>query len=121
MKQVVMRSWVLVLVTFTESAVASVVYVDANATGPSHNGTSWCSAYLSLSDGLSAAAVGTTVRVADGTYTPDPTGLPDPRTATFTMAVGVTVEGGYAGCGAPNPNARDLALYETILSGDLNG
>ncbi len=37
------------------------------------------------------------------------------------MASGVTIRGGYAGCGASNPGARDTVLYETILSGDLSG
>jgi len=29
--------------------------------------------------------------------------------------------GGYAGVGSPDPNERDIGLYETILSGDLDG
>jgi hypothetical protein len=33
----------------------------------------------------------------------------------------VAVIGGYTGLGTPDPNARDVVLYETILSGDLNG
>jgi hypothetical protein len=34
---------------------------------------------------------------------------------------GVVIKGGYAGLGEPDPNARDVQLYETILSGDLAG
>ncbi|MBA7645390.1 hypothetical protein ES703_53146 [subsurface metagenome] len=33
----------------------------------------------------------------------------------------MTLYGGYAGFGAPDPNARNVELYETILSGDLDG
>ena len=32
---------------------------------------------------------------------------------------GVTIEGGYAGCGAPDPDVRDTGTSESILSGDL--
>ena len=100
---------------------ARVVYVDANATGSPPNGTDWCHAYRELHEALAAAFGGDVIRVADGTYTPDPTGLADPRDATFQLLAAVTIEGGYAGCGAPNPDARDIDRYETVLSGDLNG
>jgi len=43
------------------------------------------------------------------------------RYASFQLLNGVAVIGGYAGFGAPDPNARDVVLYETVLSGDLNG
>jgi parallel beta-helix repeat protein len=33
----------------------------------------------------------------------------------------VAIRGGYAGFGEPDPDARDIRLYETILSGDLKG
>jgi hypothetical protein len=33
----------------------------------------------------------------------------------------VTIKGGYAGYGKPDPYARDIDFYETILSGDLAG
>ncbi|MHC4140312.1 MAG: right-handed parallel beta-helix repeat-containing protein [Planctomycetota bacterium] len=45
----------------------------------------------------------------------------DPRTETFQLLNGVAVKGGYAGIGAPDPDARDIELYETVLSGDLAG
>ena len=59
------------------------------------------------------------IRVANGTYLPDPNGLADPREATFQLANGVTIEGGYAGCGAADPDERDFTVYETTLSGDI--
>jgi len=37
------------------------------------------------------------------------------------MKNGVKLKGGYAGFGEPDPDAWDVELYETILSGDLNG
>ncbi len=44
---------------------------------------------------------------------------PPDRTATFQLKNGVVIKGGYAGFGEPDPNARDIEAYETILSGDL--
>lgn len=65
------------------------------------------------------------ILVAGGTYKPDedssnPNGSGD-RTATFQLPNGVSIYGGYTGVSAPYPDARDIELYETILSGDLNG
>ncbi len=94
----------------------TVVFVDANATGPEHDGTSWCTAYTDLQDALTAATAGTEIRVADGTYKPT-TGLV--RTSTFRLKTGVAVLGGFAGCGAADPDLRDLSIYESVLSGDL--
>jgi hypothetical protein len=45
----------------------------------------------------------------------------DTRTATYQLVDGVALRGGYAGSGEPDPDARDTALYETVLSGDLAG
>jgi len=43
------------------------------------------------------------------------------RGATFSLVNGVALRGGYAGPGAENPDARDVGLYETVLTGDLLG
>jgi Right handed beta helix region/Chlamydia polymorphic membrane protein (Chlamydia_PMP) repeat len=108
-------------------ASAQTIYVDQNATGPAQDGSTWCTAYVYLQDALSAAAAsgGTVneIRVADGTYKPDQgaSQTPGDREATFQLLNGVTIAGGYAGCGATAPNDRDLAAYETILRGDLAG
>jgi parallel beta-helix repeat protein len=99
----------------------TVLYVDENATGPTHDGSNWCYAYLEVFEALNAAGSGCTIRVADGTYLPDTSGLADPREATFSLLTGVTIEGGYAGCGAAYPDNRDTEATPTILSGDLNG
>ncbi len=116
------RIWAAVVALLAGAASAdTVVYVDANATGPTYDGLTWCTAYPDLHVALGGAAADTEIRVADGVYLPDPAGLPDPRTATFQLVNGVTVNGGFAGCGAPNPDLRDPTTYETVLSGDLNG
>lgn len=96
-------------------AMLAVMYVDANATGPS-SGTSWGAAYRDLQLALAAAKSGDQIRIADGTYKPTST---TNRAISFALRNGVAIYGGYAGHGAPNPNARDIAFYRTILSGDI--
>ncbi len=99
------------------------VLVDIDATG-ANNGTSWADAYKYLQDALAVAQGGDQIWVAEGTYKPDantanPSGTGE-RSATFQLMNGVTIKGGYAGYGAADPDARDVELYETILSGDIN-
>jgi hypothetical protein len=106
---------------------AGVIYVDANANG-ANNGSSWADAYNYLQDALADAESDPNVdeiRVGQGTYKPDsssaePNGSGD-RTDTFQLINSVALKGGYAGFGEPDPNARNIELYETILDGDLNG
>ena len=109
------------------TAAAQIIYVDADATG-ANDGTSWENAYNFLQDALAdanSAVKPVEIRVAEGIYTPDsnsadPNGSGD-RTATFQLINGVSLKGGYAGFGQPDPNVRDFKLYESILSGDLDG
>lgn len=106
------------------TAGAAEIFVDVDAS-PGGDGTSWCTAKNDLKDVLDGAASGDIVRVAGGTYV---TGVCDPSPCTstagdqrhrsFVLHDGVKVFGGYAGCGAPDPDAR---TEESILSGDLNG
>ncbi len=120
--------WVVLTTTTAifASAPAAVVHVDADA-GPGGDGETWQTAYRFLQDGLARAAgipePSVEIRIAGGTYRPDrdemrPNGS-HRRTDTFTLLDGVTLRGGYAGLGAPDPDARDVVLYETVLSGDL--
>lgn len=109
------------------SAQGKVIYVDADAAG-ADDGTSWENAYNFLQDALAEAnssAKPADIRVAQGVYTPDSnSAVPDGtgvRTATFQLINGVSIEGGYAGFGESDPDVRDPRVYETILSGDLNG
>ena len=98
---------------------ADLIYVDESAGGPVHDGSGWCSAYTDLQDALAAAGVGDEIRVADGVYRPD--GGTGDRAATFRLKSQVVLAGGYAGCGAADPDARDVTAFASILSGDLNG
>lgn len=93
-------------------------YVDRNATGPVHDGTSWCTAYLELFDALSVAVAGDEIRVAQGTYKPTGTTL---RQTSFQLKSGVAILGGFAGCAAADPDERDSGAFTATLSGDLAG
>jgi len=101
------------------------IYVDHDAPG-ANDGSSWADAYNYLQDALTdagASAKPIEIHVATGIYEPDqdalhPEGTCD-REATFQLINNVTLRGGYAGFGGPDPNARDFVAYETILSGDI--
>jgi parallel beta-helix repeat protein len=95
---------------------AAVLYVDAIAPGPVNDGSSWANAYTSLQAALGVAVAGQTIEVGQGTYFP--TSGTD-RTATFRLIDGVSILGGFAGYGAANPDARNVAVYPTTLSGDI--
>lgn len=121
--------WVLVILctcAFAATAEsAQVIYVDNDAAGAG-NGSSWQNACVHLQDALAlaaAAAKPVEIRVAGGIYRPDRGAgvTPGDQTATFQLLNGVTLKGGYAGATAPDPDARDVDLHETILSGDLKG
>jgi len=101
-----------------------LIYVDASAQG-ANDGSSWADAYLFLQDALADANAGgnfTEIHMAAGTYRPDNgAGLtPGDLQATFDIAVDLALRGGYAGASQPDPDARDVAAFETGLTGDLN-
>ena len=121
--------WILVAVLLLAAAAEAgqVVFVDDDA-APGGDGSTWNTAYRFLQNAIEAAsnpANGITeVRIAQGLYRPDrdeasPTGTGD-RAATFQLINGVVLAGGYAGQGAPDPDARDVTLFETVLGGDLS-
>lgn len=114
------------------AAGQSIRYVDDDAS-TNGDGLTWETAYNDLQDALTEAGSNgliTEIRVAGGIYRPDCTPTPciganGDREATFQLVEGVAVQGGYRGCpggdcAGGDPDERDLDLYETILSGDLN-
>ena len=112
-------------ISFTVSGIPlnTIVYVDKDAPGPIHNGSSWNWAFTTVQDALNAAGSGTEIRVAQGVYMPDRgigIALGD-RNASFTIKPGVVLKGGYIGWNAINPNLRNPESYPTVLSGDLQG
>jgi hypothetical protein len=111
----------LILVPLTErgrtaSAAPKPIFVDVDASG-ANDGSSWADAYVDLQDGLSAAASGRQVWVAEGVYTPGSAG---DRTATFQLKDGVSVYGGFAGDEITR-DQRDWETNVTVLSGDIDG
>ncbi|MCP4440207.1 MAG: T9SS type A sorting domain-containing protein [Aureispira sp.] len=92
----------------------TLIYVNHAAAG-NNDGSSWTDAYTTLQAGLSAASSGTSIWVASGTYLP--TAGTD-RTASFQVASGVKIYGGFAG-GESLLTDRDWAANQTILSGEL--
>jgi len=103
----------------------TVLFVDDDApTGG--DGLSWATAYRFLQDALTDArrfGGASEIHVAQGRYTPDRGAgfVIGDRGASFELISGVALMGGYAGVNAVDPDARDIALFETILSGDLAG
>ncbi|MEN6425751.1 MAG: right-handed parallel beta-helix repeat-containing protein [Phycisphaerales bacterium] len=116
-----------VCLLMTCTAWGRVIYVDDDApTGG--NGASWARAYRFLQDALAEAdnsEMPIEIRMAQGIYKPDtnsahPDGTGD-RAAGFCLLEDVSILGGFAGLGTPDPNIVDIALYETVLTGDLAG
>jgi parallel beta-helix repeat protein len=97
------------------------IYVDADAPGPTHDGSSWDFAYTGLQDALETAGSGQQIWVAAGVYTPTwQFDAANPRSATFQMKNGVAIYGGF------DPSADDVAWEDrdwvnnvAILSGDI--
>ena len=112
------------LVVASIASAAEIIYVDDDASAGG-DGSTWDTAFKYLQDGMAVTSYGDEIRVAQGSYIPDqnsvnPSGTGD-REATFQLISGVALKGGYAGAGEPDPNERDIEVYETILSGDLAG
>ena len=108
----------MIFTTGSATATGFVWYVDDDAPNNPGSGT-LDDPFKFLQDALFVALITDEIRVAQGIYTPaEPFGN---REATFQLIDGIAIKGGYAGFGEPNPDARNIALYKTILSGDLNG
>jgi len=118
----VLRTIPLVLITVLLCPIVygKVIHVDDDAVG-ANDGTSWDNAYVYLQDALADADTANKpveVHVAQGVYKPNQ--IPG-RFILFHLINGVTLSGGYAGLGGTDPNERDVELFQTVLSGDLDG
>ena len=114
----------LICLIFAQQVSAAVIYVNDDAPGPGHDGSSWQTAYLDLQQALDEAQWGDDIWVAAGVYKPSQLAHPDaPRTAHYSLINGVGIYGGFAGTEDPASfglDDRDFELNETILTGDLN-
>ena len=104
-----------------EELPSGILFVDDSATSGAEDGSSWTNAYLNLNDALHLArcSVGEVfeIRIAQGIYTPG-----EFKNSTFQLINDVTISGGFRGTHPDDPgqpNDRDVASYETILSCDL--
>ena len=118
---------ILLLAAPCISTFGKTIYVDDDATG-ANNGSSWGNAYVYLQEALADANQAekpVEIRVAQGIYKPDGGIVAIPefawRKLSFQLINGVILKGGYGGLGRIDSNERIIELYETILSGDLNG
>ena len=92
----------------------TVRFVDADA-APGGDGLSWPTAFDDLQDALAAAQPGDEVWIAEGLYTPTEG---SDRTATFALASGVALYGGFDGTETEREE-RDWTLHASVLSGDV--
>ncbi|MHC4691953.1 MAG: hypothetical protein ACYS67_04360 [Planctomycetota bacterium] len=118
------RTWIILLFLLSISFPAygqRILYVDP--AGSNIDGTTWSRAFKHLQDALAIARKGDEIRVAKGIYKPDRGGIAaiGDRNASFRLVNGVVIKGGYRGIEAQlNPDIRNIALYASILSGDLD-
>jgi hypothetical protein len=80
----------VVMLTTIHSARAnpSIIYVDQDAPGPTHDGLSWTTAFTNVQSTLAPADYGDEIWIAEGVYTPGGAGE---REATFTLKSGVAL------------------------------
>jgi predicted outer membrane repeat protein len=114
----------VILLCISTCSYARLIYVDSDAPG-NNNGTSWENAYKYLQDALSESIAGDEILLAEGIYCPDentanPNGTGS-RGAYFQIKQGIKLFGGFAGLDNQNPDLRNIDIYKSILSGDLNG
>ena len=108
-------------ISFVQERRAVVLHVATNG-DVNANGLSWTHA-TTLSSALLRTAVGDTLFVKAGRYTPtDSAGMTptDPRNATYTLPVEVSVYGGFAGTES-SLSERDLSLAFTTQATILEG
>jgi len=116
---------ILISVILCPISHGKIIYVDDDAIG-ANNGSSWENAYTFLQEAL--AYTNTTdkpveIWVAQGIYRPNEGLIAilefDWRTTTFQLINDVTLKGGYAGVGRPDPNDRNITLPVTLnLAGE---
>ena len=108
----------------TPAFAQQILYVDDDAP-LGGDGTSWETPFKYFQNAMWVAWYGgiEEIHVAGGVHHPDQYEgddvTPGDRSESYWLMTGVSIYGGYAGYGAPDPEARNITAYETILSGDL--
>lgn len=88
---------------------AATLYVSLVAPGPTHNGSSWDNAYVTVQAAATAAHSGDQIWVASGTYT-----------GSTTLGAGVSLLGGFGGT-ETGAGQRDPRKNVTVLDGNKSG
>lgn len=103
---------------------SGVIYVRGTDGNDNNNGSSWGTAFATLTKALKVAQSGDKIWVAAGTYTGTITGDPDDVNAStnihkqpyaYEMKEGVNVYGGFPDSGTPGEDDRDPNTYKTYL------
>jgi len=99
--------------------VDSSYEMDGSGDLSAEEGASWQRPYKSISDVISeikalSRAESHEIRVAQGLYSERV------RLERLGASRAIRLRGGYAGSGAVDPNIRDIRLFETVLSGDID-
>jgi predicted outer membrane repeat protein len=89
---------------------------DSPNNGP---GNDWAHAYWTVQAAVSASSPNDIIWVAGGTTGSPKRYKPVNYTTPIDLKDEVSIQGGYAGYGAGNPDARDVDAYPTEFSGDL--
>ena len=83
------------------------IYVDKNAQINTNNGTSWVTAYLTITDALTNSVAGDVIHIAKGTYTGEE------KATAFNISKSLTLLGSYPTGGG----SQDFNINTTILDG----
>jgi len=131
-RAVIGHAWSLLafglLLVLATSASAAVRFVDDDSSAEG-DGLTWGTAYRFLQDALAEAQLDPTIdeiHVAQGVYRADEDEggnvQPGNRSERFHLQDDVAIRGGYRGLDKKgSPDDRDIDVFVTILSGDLNG
>lgn len=105
----------VLLATVSAPLSAAKLYVNLNAPGPAHDGASWTTAYLHVSDAVAAAAPtqGAEIWVAKGTYTE--------HIVIPSYIYGIQLYGGFAGTETDRSQRIDDGSTVSMLDGNNTG
>lgn len=99
----------LYCIALSVSANAAIIYVNQNAGGTTHNGSSWATAYLTIDSAMTPAASGDEIWVAAATYA-----------EMITLKDGVQLYGGFVGTETVR-NQRNWRTHVTTINGSQGG
>ncbi len=104
-----LRSAAALLICLMATTARAAVYVDCNAPGPAHNGASWQTAFIKISQALTYLGNGGEVWVKAGTYHEQ-----------LTLNYYTTLYGGFLGFES-SPSQRLLGAFPSVISGSRKG